>query len=195
MNNPYPINPENLLRTLPEVLRSDEDMLAVATAVAEALAERVSEIDSIRIYTRIDELPEDLMDILAYDFKVDWWDGNYTLQEKRNTLKSSWQVHRTLGTKSAVEKAMSAIYQDTKVQEWFEYGGDPYHFKLLIDVTYQNVDKTKHQAVLDRVDFYKNLRSVLDEVEYYATSVTAPQYVATACVAEIITDSAVAHRY
>ena len=49
MNNPYPINPENLLRTLPEVLRSDEDMLAVATAVAEALAERVSEIDSIRI--------------------------------------------------------------------------------------------------------------------------------------------------
>jgi len=71
---------------------------------------------------------------------VDWWDYNYTLEEKRKTLKDSWNVHRTLGTKGAVEKAISAIYPGTEVREWFEYAGQPYHFKLLIDATYQNVD-------------------------------------------------------
>ena len=186
MSDFYPITPENLLRTLPEVFREDDNMLALATAIASALARRREEID---------QLPEELLDILAYDFKVDWWDGNYSLQEKRNTLKSSWEVHRSLGTKAAVEKALSAIYANTLVKEWFEYGGNPYHFKILIDVTYQNVDPVKHQIVLDRVKFYKNLRSVLDDVEYYETGATAVQYAATAYTGSTIRDGATAYQY
>ena len=38
----------------------------------------------LRIYTRIDELPEWLLDILARDFAVDWYDRSYTLEEKKN---------------------------------------------------------------------------------------------------------------
>lgn len=162
------ITKENLLRTLPSVLANDEDMLALATVVAEGLSSRPGEIESLLIYSKIDELPMELLDILAYDFKVDWWDYDYTLEEKRRTLKDSWNVHRTLGTKGAVEKAISAIYPDTQVREWFEYEGLPYHFKLLIDATYENVDPEKHQGVLEKVDYYKNLRSRLDGIEYIA---------------------------
>ncbi len=164
----YGITAENLLLTLPEALAKDENMLALASAIADELALRPSEIASLLIYSRINELPEDMLDILAYDFKVDWWDYNYSLAEKRKTLKDSWNVHSTLGTKRAVEKAISAIYPDTKVDEWFNYGGDPYHFKLLIDATYENIDPAKHQRVLDRVEYYKNLRSHLDGIEYTA---------------------------
>jgi len=162
------ITKENLLRTLPDVLANDENMLALASAVADGISARPNEIASLLIYSKIDELPMELLDILAYDFKVDWWDYNYTLEEKRRTLKDSWNVHRTLGTKGAVEKAISAIYPDTQVSEWFEYAGSPYHFKLLIDATYENVDPEKHQRVLDKVDYYKNLRSRLDGIEYIA---------------------------
>ena len=77
MNEQYGITVDNLLRTLPDVLKNDESMFAIATGIAEVLTLRLAEIDRIRIYTRIDELPEDLLDILAYDFKVDWWDVNY----------------------------------------------------------------------------------------------------------------------
>ena len=161
---------DNIIRTLPTALQADDSIYALAIAVAEALSARTSEIDGIRIYSRIDELPEGLLDILAHDFKVDWYDPTYlTLAEKRKTLKDSWNVHRALGTKSAVEKAISAIYSDTEVAEWFDYGGLPYHFKLLIDATYENIDPVKHARVLDRVEYYKNLRSVLDGVEYTAS--------------------------
>ncbi|MEG1491126.1 MAG: phage tail protein I [Oscillospiraceae bacterium] len=156
------------LRTLPEVLKRDETMFALATVIGNKLREVSSETLNAIIYAKIDTLPVAMLDILAYDFKVDWWDGNYTVEEKRKLLKDSWNVHRHLGTKSAIETALSAIYPDTKVLEWFDYNGAAYCFKLLIDATYQNVSPARHQRVLDRVEYYKNLRSHLDGVEYTA---------------------------
>lgn len=153
MNNAHGITKENLLASLPAVLANDDNMAALAAAVAEVLANRVDEIGRVDIYSQIDQLPNELLDILAYDFKVDWWDANYTLEEKRRTLKDSWNVHRRLGTKAAVVLAISAIYPDTQVSEWWEYGGKPYHFKLLIDATYEDVDPDRHQRVIDRVAF------------------------------------------
>ena len=160
------ITRENLLLIVPPALTHDPAMMARAAADAEALAARLAEIDRVRIISHIDALDETVLDILAWDFKVDWWDPNYTLEEKRRTLKESWHVHRTLGTKAAVVTAISAIYPDTKVLEWWEYDGKPYHFRLLIDATYERVDPEKHKRVLERVDYYKALRSVLDAVEY-----------------------------
>ena len=157
--NEYGLTVENLMRTIPEYLRRDDDIVAIAESVAMQIAEMPAKLESIRIYTRIDELPEDLLDTLAYDFKIDWWDPNFTLREKRQTLKDSWEVRRTLGTKAAVEKAISAVYSKTFITEWFQYGGEPYHFILHIDSTYENIDPAKHKRVLERLEYYKNLRS------------------------------------
>lgn len=166
MNSTHGLTAENLLRALPTVLQNDPSMAALAASIAEKLAARPGEIRGLMIYTRIDELPEALLDVLAVDFKVDWWDPDYSLEEKRKTLKDSWRVHRMLGTKAAVETAISAIYPDTRVVEWFQYGGSPFHFKLRIDATYEDVDPQKHKRVLERVDYYKNLRSHMEGVEY-----------------------------
>lgn len=193
-NSQHGITVENLLFTLPSALKSDPDMIAIATVIAEALTANLQDMDKVNIYSRIDDLPEDLLDILARDFKVDWWDGNYTLEEKRKTFKNHWRVHKILGTKAAVETAISAIYPDTKVSEWFEYGGEPYHFRLLVDATYENVDQEKHRRVLERVEYYKNLRSVLDEIEYFANG-TALTYAGVAFAGEEIIDSAEAKIY
>jgi phage tail P2-like protein len=135
MNRTYAITPENLLRTLPEVLRNDEKMLALASSVAKALAARTDEIDALGIYTRVDDLREDLLDILAYDFKVDWYGYDYGLDAKRALIKDSFRVHRRLGTRSAVETALGDLYPESKVEEWFEYGGDPFFFRVVLDVT------------------------------------------------------------
>lgn len=195
MNDAHGLTAENLLRVFPAALQQDESLMALAASTADLLAKRSGEIRELLIYARIDALPEGLLDILAHDFKVDWWDGDYSLKEKRKTLKESWRVHRLLGTKAAVETALSAIYPDTQVSEWWEYNGAPYHFRILIDATYENVDPVKHQRVLDRVEYYKNLRSVLDEVEYYDSGGTAALYFGVAEVGCEMIDSAVAARY
>lgn len=184
----HALTAENLLASLPAVLQQDENMRAIASSIADILAGRMQEIAAAELYPRIEELPEDLLDLIAYDFKIDWWDADYTLEEKRAILKDSWRVHRMLGTTAAVVTAISAIYPDTQVSEWWQYNGDPYHFKLLIDATYQGVDPAMHARVLSKVNYYKNLRSVLDEVEYYDAGGTATAYAAATFIGCEIVD-------
>lgn len=158
---------ENILSTFPAALQRDQSAGALANITARLLARRPAEIGRLRIYPAIDCLDERLLDILAYDFKVDWWDTGYLLEEKRRTLKDSWRVHKLLGTKAAVETAIRAIYPLTQVEEWFEYGGEPYHFRLNIDITSDSGDRVRQRRVLERLDFYKSLRSHNDGVRYF----------------------------
>lgn len=195
MNNTHGLTAENLTRTFPEALQGDEKMVALAQSIATILEGRVGEIAGMLLYSRIDELPEGVLDILAHDFKVDWYDPDYAIEQKRQTLKDSWNVHRRLGTKAAVLAAICAIYPDTKVMEAWEYGGDPYHFRLLIDSTFEGVNPERHKRVMDKVNFYKPLRSVLDETEYYDAGATATVYGGAACIGEEIEDAATAFRY
>ena len=179
--NKHGITKENLVETLPLALRNDPSVVALAEALADVLVARLPEIDRLLIYPAIDTLDEPLLDILAYDYKVDWWDPEYTLEEKRRTLKDSWRVHKTLGTKAAVEMAVSAIYPNTQVVEWWEYGGEPYHFRLHINVSDDNIESDKQRRVLSRLDTYKNLRSHLDTINYRMTARPAAADAGTVC--------------
>ena len=172
MNN-HGLIRENLVATLPAALQKDPSAIALAEAMADLLARRPDEIEQLRIYPVIDRLDARLLDILAYDFKVDWWDADYSLEEKRRTLKDSWRVHKLLGTKAAVEMAISAIYPRTTVLEWWEYGGEPYHFRLDINITNDSIDSVKQRRVLERLEYYKSLRSHNDGVTYFVEAAPA----------------------
>lgn len=171
MSNQYGLTVENLLRTLPPAFARDEDIRALAAAIAQLLAAQPQEIEKLAVYPHVDRLDGPLLDLLAQDFKVDWWDSDYGTEEKRRTLSASWQVHKTLGTRAAVEKAASAVYPNTKVQEWFEYGGEPYRFKLDVGLGEFEWDQERHKRLMWGLNCYKNLRSHLEAVEYHVPPV------------------------
>lgn len=152
--------------SLPPALKNDPDMMALAQTISAQLRATAAEIRKNIIYARIDELDEATLDVLAYDLHVDWYDYSYPIEVKRRTIRDSIQVHRRLGTKYAVEKALGAVYPGTKVEEWFEYGGDPYKFRVVIGATEAGITADRQAAVLDRVRFYKNLRSHLEAISY-----------------------------
>ena len=130
MNEAHGYNAASILSQLPQVLAEDGRMYALAIAITEALAVRLDEIELEKIYTRIDRLPEDLLDILAADFAVDWWDKNWPLDRKRQSLKDSWRIHRILGTPEAMNLAVQAAFGAGRVEEWFDYSGKPHHFRI-----------------------------------------------------------------
>lgn len=180
------ITKEALLSTLPVVLDEDEGMRALAEPIAEELAARLPEIDLVRIYTRIDELPEDLLDILAYDFKADWWEYDATLEEKRAIFKKIWFVHRHKGTKASVEEAVGAIFPGAEVEEWFQYdGGEPYHFRMNVPIKEQQVRNAAtdyKDRVFFLVNYFKNLRSVLETVRFIFVTELDTEIFALACI-------------
>ena len=130
MTDPHALTAESLLRALPEVLRAAPVALALATTIAAEIEEAVCKTSLASIYARIDELDEPLLDILAKDFKVDWWRADAPIEEKRYTLKTSWYIHKHLGTKAAVETAIRDFIGSGVVQEWYEYGGKPHHYRI-----------------------------------------------------------------
>lgn len=124
------VTKKSLLYTLPSALQNDTNLRALATAVAAELEDLFGKPPNATIYSRIDTLDESLLDMIAADFKIDWWRPDASVQEKRECLKNSWYVHKHLGTKSAIENAISDFLGDGRVEEWFEYGGRPHHFRI-----------------------------------------------------------------
>ena len=158
----YGITAENLLRTLPPMLANDAGMHALGETLAGALTELAALPRMVNIYSRIDELDEGLLDVLAKDFKVDWYGYNFPIDAKRAQLKDSFHVHRHLGARGATEKALRDIYPGTEVEEWYEYDGRPYYFRVLLDVTNQRVAIT-HDEIVRQIGIYKSLRSRIEK--------------------------------
>ena len=171
-------------RSLPPVLKDDPKMIALARTIAEQLQVTARQIEKNIIYARIDELDEQTLDVLAYDLHVDWYDYSYPIEVKRQTIRDSVRVHRRLGTKYAVETALGAVFPGTRVQEWFEYGGDPYKFRVVIGATEAGITAGRQAAVLDRVRFYKNLRSHLEAISYQIEKRTAVKVAAVHAIGQ-----------
>lgn len=163
----------DLVRSLPPPLQNDESTRAIAEVIAEQLQKSARLIERNIIYARIDELDEKVLDVLAYDLHVDWYDYSYPIDVKRATIRDSIKIHRKLGTKYAVEKALGAVYPGTAVKEWFEYGGAPYMFRVIINITTEGLTAARQASILERVRFYKNLRSHLELISYKAERETS----------------------
>lgn len=175
MNNPRGITEAgrdiytvNFADYLPAALKHDPKMRAIAETVTREALRVSGETENVLIYSRIDDLPEALIDILAYDMHVDWYDYSYPLKVKRDILKGSVRVHKKMGTKYAIEKALGALYPQSEVEEWYQYEGEPHHFHIVCDVT-ENRVTASFQDIINAVMMYKRLSSHLDEVVYQAS--------------------------
>lgn len=162
MNDIYSMDFSQLL---PTALSHDPKMVTLAKAIAGQLLEVSGHINDVLIYSNFDQLPEALVDILAYDMHVDWYDYSYPLSVKRDLVKNSVRVHKRMGTKFAVETALGGLWPDSEVEEWFEYGGTPHHFRVVCDVT-ENRITASYGQIINTVQMYKRLSSHLEDIVY-----------------------------
>ena len=151
-------------QTVPPALRHDQRIVALARAVAEQLQNNAALIrQHAGLFYQIDELCETVLDMLAGDLHVDWYDYTDDLETKRNVIKNSVYVHRHLGTPAAIKRVLEDCFGDGMVEEWFDYGGEPYHFRVRsdsVEAVYANLDR-----FLELVDKVKRLGATLESVQ------------------------------
>lgn len=155
----------DFLTTFPPALKQDETMLALGRLIAEELHITAEETEKNIIYANIDTLSETWLDILAYDLHVDWYNYDYPIEAKRAIIKDSVRVHQKLGTKAAVEMALGGIHPQSEIEEWFNYGGKPYRFRIVLDTTHSRVE-ADYEEIVKTVDIYKRLTAHLDGLYY-----------------------------
>lgn len=153
----------SLLDILPDNLLADKQIYAAAKAVDYELQLVTEACKETMHLPRLDELPEPVIDLLAWQWHVDFYEADMDLPTKRRMVKQSIAWHRRKGTPSAVREVATAVFGNADVSEWFDYDGQPYHFKInLLDAP--GITQEKIDTIVRLVDTVKNTRSVLDNL-------------------------------
>jgi phage tail P2-like protein len=118
-----------------------------------------------------DLAPVNILPWLAWALSVDDWDDGWSEAVRRNVIKASIEVHRKKGTIGALKKALEAFnYENITVEEWFEYGGDPYFFRVFFDVVEPGFNVGILPQVQKVISSTKNARSHLESLKAFLSA-------------------------
>lgn len=152
-----------LLAIFPPALQKSPDYWTLAQVIAPELDAAYQATIQCEVLCRVDELPENVLDALASDLDVFWWRPNASVEEKREGILQALDTHRRLGTTKAVRDAINTYLGGGVVEEWFNYGGDPFHFHIAgADSSVISSDYPAFMRVLDNV---KRFSAVMDALE------------------------------
>ncbi|MCM1223110.1 MAG: phage tail protein I [Lachnospiraceae bacterium] len=160
----------DILRLLPEFMRKDGAVIGLATAINELIKEPGARVKTARVWDKIDELTDAELDELAYELDIDWYSKTLPIENKRALIKSADLIHSRRGTKWAVEQVLIDIFGSGTVIEWYDYNGDPFHFRVSTDYPLENQDIIERFRAAIAVA--KPCRAVLDSIEFAHTGST-----------------------
>lgn len=122
-------------------------------------------IDQSQIYTALDTCPEQILDVLAVCWKVEWYNTNYPLKTKRQIIKSSIEVRKYQGTKWSTQMALRSVWPDSDIEEWFDYGGEPGCFRVVCNITDPSIPADL-ETVQENVLLYKRESAHLESISF-----------------------------
>ena len=153
----------NIHEHLPDSL-AKQNIIELAKVIDEQLHEINALSELALVYPRIDELTEEFIDELAVQFHVDFYSSTLPIEKKRALVKNSIAWHMRKGTASVVQEMAATVFDDANVEEWFDYGGDPYFFRIMILQSDMSEDGIKQ--VIQLVNAVKNVRSWLEQIGF-----------------------------
>ena len=140
----------------------------------EICEERFKKLDlDVLLVTIIDNLPSDALPHLAEQYHItgnEGWLQALSETEKRNLIKSSIKMHRYKGTKYAIEEIFKTLNIVGNVEEWFNYGGKPYYFKVILQIFNRSINEETEEKLRALINEYKNERSWLEQIEFFLSS-------------------------
>jgi phage tail P2-like protein len=137
---------------LPASVGSDPDVIALCAALDGEWQAIAAALPTLGVLATISQQPADVLDRLAWQFHVDYWDATWDVATKRQTIIDSIRLHMIAGTRGAVDDVIDHIWGGGAfVLEWWEYGGEPGTFQVVL-TTQQTQDAVE--------DFIRSIRKV-----------------------------------
>lgn len=117
---------------MPDNLASQVETQAFAYAVGRQIEKLCAYADAARTYAAISTMPEWLLDYMAVELRTPSYDENYSLKTKRALIQGSLLFYTQMGTPAAVNRIIETIFETGYIEEWYEYDGDPHHFRAYV---------------------------------------------------------------
>lgn len=156
-------------------MQRDLTTRGMCEAVQGNLSNSIASVYNIMMYQMLNtatdtKFANELIDELAWQFHTDYYDKSADFEVKKALVKQSIKLHQKKGTPQAViDLIRTAFPTDVYLLEWFNYGGKPYHFKLVTSQLPTVEEEAKIRKALLSV---KNARSYLEFIELFKTMIS-----------------------
>ncbi|MCL2210772.1 MAG: phage tail protein I [Treponema sp.] len=153
----------SILNLLPPNIANDNNVKMMAEAFNKTLHDIINKIPDLAIIPNLmlDKIVnETLVDLLAWQFHVDFYQPDLPLNVKIELVKKSLDWHTRKGTPSTIEEIVTEIFAEAKIEEWYEYKGLPHHFRVTVGDFLP--DSATIAKITRAINSVKNTRSFLD---------------------------------
>lgn len=151
---------------LPEYLSERDAVKALSFAIRQAVRQLIGYCQNISVFAVLDTAPEYILDLLALELNTQYYDDALEAGVKRRLIKNTLIWYISAGTPKAVEELVSSVFGTGEVREWYEYGDEPYYFKIITDALLTSDTFEYFSLMIERV---KNARSHLRSIDIYRT--------------------------
>lgn len=148
---------------IPPNLRTPEKK-ALAAAIKKMFDGVTQRLPSLLIYAEPGALDNQMCDLLAMTFNISAYDQTFDLDTKRRLVESTLRVSSTKGTATAIREIITTIHGGARLEEWFDYGGDPFHFKIEIDAFKRGIDEGGYEKLMEIISAYNSAGTVLEAI-------------------------------
>lgn len=162
MNN---LDALDLALLLPSSIADDEEVQALAKVVTQKLLDINDGINTLLLWKDLSGYDDTTLLHLAWELHTDLYNEELSKEVREQLIRSSILWHMKKGTLYSVESALRMVFKTGDIEEWFEYGGNPYHFKVT-GLTEEVPDESKIMQLINLIQLSKNLRSWCDSIEF-----------------------------
>ena len=153
----------SILKLMPPNIARDPGVKMMSETFDAVLREIIGKIQGVAIIpnlvlSRI--VNETLLDCLAWQFHVDFYEPDLPMETKQALVLNSPAWHAQKGTPGVVEDIVSTVFSKAKIEEWYEYGGLPYRFRVSTED--EILDTKTLEKLMRAIKSVKNTRSFLD---------------------------------
>ena len=143
---------------------SDIDAKCMSYAVWKSMQLILKYSERIAFFRDIDQLPNEILDYLAVEWRLPYYDSELDISIKRKLMKRGFAWCMESGTVGAVEEMITMVFGEGKVTEWMDYDGNPGMFRILTNAILTEEIDTTFTLMLRKV---KNVRSHIEVIEIH----------------------------
>lgn len=145
----------------PGFLLNDKNGHAMAKAIEAGLKYFLEKCqDGLDCVQNVEKMPEWRLDEMAWELNC-LYDYTTGVETKRQWIRDAIPLFASYGTPSAIYKYLAGYFDEIEVEEYWQYGGDPFHFRVTTDGVWTPDNEAWARKAIDAA---KNVRSVLDSL-------------------------------
>lgn len=148
---------------VPAFIMQDKEGYAMAKAIEAALKYFLEHIQQgLDCIQNPEKMPEWRLDELAWEYNIPY-DYTADIEIKREWVRNAHTLSHLYGTPEGIVQYMGGYFDEAALEEAWQYGGDPFHFRVLFGGSWT---PEKVAWATRAINMVKNVRSVLDSYTF-----------------------------